>query len=104
MFSLQANKQFFHKWRCDLKINHEKYNGKGYPEGLKGQEIPPEARIFTLCDTYDAIRSKRSYKDALSHEVAVRRIMSDSGEHFDPDIVDAFLKIENEFAKICNAK
>lgn len=84
--------------------HHEKYNGKGYPEGLKGQKIPPEARIFTLCDTYDAIRSKRSYKDALSHEEAVRRIMSDSDEHFDPDIVDAFLKIENEFAKICNAK
>jgi len=84
--------------------HHEKYDGKGYLEGLKGTEIPLEARIFTLCDTYDAIRSKRPYKDALPHEEAVRRIMSDSGEHFDPDIVDAFLKIENEFAKICNAK
>ena len=84
--------------------HHEKYDGKGYLEGLKGTEIPLEARIFTLCDTYDAIRSKRPYKDALTHEEAVRRIMSDSGEHFDPDIVDAFLKIENEFAKICNAK
>lgn len=84
--------------------HHEKYNGKGYLEGLSGQEIPLEARIFTLCDTYDAIRSKRPYKDALTHGEAVRRIMSDRGEHFDPDIVDAFLKIENEFAKICNAK
>jgi len=84
--------------------HHEKYDGKGYLEGLKGTEIPLEARIFTLCDTYDAIRSKRPYKDALPHEEAVRRIMSDSGEHFDPDIVDAFLKIENEFAKICNTK
>ena len=84
--------------------HHEKYDGKGYLEGLKGTEIPLEARIFTLCDTYDAIRSKRPYKDALPHEEAVRRIMSDSGEHFDPDIADAFLKIENEFAKICNTK
>ena len=84
--------------------HHEKYNGKGYPEGLKGQEIPLEARIFALCDVYDAIRSKRSYKDALSHEEAVERIKSDSGKHFDPDIVDAFLKIEKKFAQICNTK
>ncbi len=80
--------------------HHEKYNGKGYPEGLKGQEIPLEARIFALCDAYDAIISKRLYKDELSHEEAVRRIKSDSGEHFDPDIVDAFLKCEKEFVKI----
>lgn len=84
--------------------HHEKYDGKGYLEGLKGQEIPLEARIFALCDTYDAIRSKRPYKDALTHEEAVRRIVSDSGKHFDPDIVDAFSKIENEFAQICNSK
>ena len=84
--------------------HHEKYDGKGYLEGLEGQEIPLEARIFALCDAYDAIRSKRSYKDALTHEEAVGRIMSAIGEHFDPDIVDAFLKIENEFAKICNTK
>ncbi len=84
--------------------HHEKYDGKGYLEGLKGQEIPLEARIFALCDTYDAIRSKRPYKDALTHEEAVRRIGSDSGKHFDPDIVDAFSKIEDEFAQICNSK
>lgn len=84
--------------------HHEKYDGKGYLEGLKRQKIPLEARIFALCDTYDAIRSKRSYKDALSHEEAVRRIVSDTNTHFDPDIVDAFSKIENEFAKICNTK
>ncbi len=84
--------------------HHEKYNGKGYPEGLKGQEIPLEARIFALCDTYDAIRSKRSYKGALTHEETVKRIRSDSGKHFDPDIVDAFLKTEKKFAQICNNK
>lgn len=80
--------------------HHEKYNGKGYLKGLKGGEIPLEARIFTLCDAYDAIRSKRSYKDALTHEEAVKRISTDSGKHFDPDIVDAFLKIEKEFMHI----
>jgi Response regulator containing a CheY-like receiver domain and an HD-GYP domain len=78
--------------------HHEKYNGKGYPDGLKGEEIPVEVKLFTLCDAYDTIRSKRSYKKELSHEEAVRRIRSDKGEHFDPDIVAAFLKCENEFA------
>ncbi|HHT9130546.1 MAG TPA: HD-GYP domain-containing protein, partial [Candidatus Brocadiaceae bacterium] len=63
-------------------------------------EIPLDARIFALCDAYDAIRSKRSYKDALTHEEAVKRISTDSGKHFDPDIVDAFLKIEKEFMHI----
>ncbi|HHT9114591.1 MAG: HD domain-containing protein [Planctomycetes bacterium] len=84
--------------------HHEKYDGKGYLEGLKGQEIPLEARIFALCDVYDAIRSKRSYKGALTHEEAVERIKSDSGKQFDPDIVDAFLKTEKKFAQICNTK
>ena len=84
--------------------HHEKYDGKGYLEGLKGQKIPLEARIFALCDTYDAIRSKRPYKDALTHEEAVRRIVSDSGKHFDPDIVAAFLKIEKEFSQTSETK
>lgn len=91
---------FFIIGRNICAYHHERYNGKGYPEGLKGQEIPLEARTFALCDAYDVIRSKRPYKDELSHEEALRRIKSDSGEHFDPDIVDAFLKREKEFLKI----
>ena len=83
--------------------HHEKYNGKGYVEGLKEQEIPLEARIFALCDAYDAIRSKRSYKYEISHDNAVEKINSDSGEHFDPDIVDAFLKCEKEFLQASSA-
>ncbi|MDK2954294.1 MAG: hypothetical protein PWQ27_1677, partial [Kosmotoga sp.] len=82
--------------------HHEKYNGEGYPEGLKGEEIPLEARIFALCDAYDAIRSKRPYKDALPHEEALRRIKADRGKHFDPDIVDAFLECEKEFERVSN--
>lgn len=96
----KLKQSFFIIGRNICAYHHEKYNGKGYPEGLKGQEIPLEARIFALCDTYDVIRSKRPYKDELSHEEAVRRIKSDSGEHFDPDIVDAFLKCEKEFLKV----
>ncbi len=96
----KLKQSFFIIGRNICAYHHEKYNGKGYLEGLKGQEIPLEARVFALCDAYDAIRSKRPYKDELSHEEALRRIKSDSGEHFDPDIVDAFLKCEKEFLKI----
>ncbi|ACR78826.1 HD domain-containing phosphohydrolase [Kosmotoga olearia] len=80
--------------------HHEKHNGEGYPEGLKGEKIPLEARIFALCDAYDAIRSKRPYKDELPHEEAIRRIKADRGKHFDPDIVDAFLECEKEFERV----
>lgn len=80
--------------------HHEKYNGEGYLEGLKGEEIPLEARIFTLCDAYDAIRSKRCYKCEISHQEAIKRIKADKGRHFDPEIVNAFLKCEEEFLKI----
>jgi HD-GYP domain-containing protein (c-di-GMP phosphodiesterase class II) len=82
--------------------HHEKYDGAGYQEGLEGGTIPIEARIFALCDAYDAIRSKRPYKGELPHGEAVMRITIDKGKHFDPDVVDAFLNCEMEFAKIHN--
>ena len=77
--------------------HHEKFDGSGYPEGLSGEDIPISARIFALADAYDAMVSKRTYKDALSHEEAVERIREDSGKHFDPDIVTAFLKVHKRF-------
>jgi len=80
--------------------HHEKYDGTGYLEGLEGEEIPLEARIFALCDVYDVIRSKRCYKDALSHQEAVERIKEGENEHFDSDVVDAFLKCKDEFARV----
>jgi putative two-component system response regulator len=80
--------------------HHERMDGKGYPEGLKGQEIPLEARIFALCDAYDAIRSKRSYKEGLPHHEAVNRIVADKNRHFDPEIVEAFLECEARFLAI----
>ncbi|AFM42779.1 response regulator containing a CheY-like receiver domain and an HD-GYP domain [Desulfosporosinus acidiphilus SJ4] len=80
--------------------HHEKFNGKGYPEGLKGQEIPIEARIFALCDAYDAIRSKRSYKEGLSHQEAKDRIVADKNQHFDPEVVEAFLECEEKLVVI----
>jgi len=80
--------------------HHEKFNGKGYPEGLGGEEIPLEARIFALCDAYDAIRSKRSYKEGLSHLEAMNRIVADKNQHFDPEVVEAFLECEKKLLAI----
>ncbi len=80
--------------------HHERWDGKGYPEGLKGEEIPLSARIVALADVYDALTSKRTYKEAFSHERAKEIITSERGSHFDPDIVDAFIKREKEFREI----
>jgi len=82
------------------KHHHEKWNGKGYPDGLAGEEIPLPARIMALADVYDALRSKRPYKDGFSHEKAVEIIREDSGKSFDPVIVDAFLALEREFDRV----
>jgi putative two-component system response regulator len=80
------------------KHHHEKHNGQGYPYGLKGADIPLEARIFALSDVYDALRSRRPYKQPLTHEEAVDLIIAERGEHFDPDIVDVFIAVQNKFA------
>lgn len=80
--------------------HHERWNGTGYPKGLKGDDIPVSARLMALADVYDALISKRVYKPAFSHDKARELIVTDRGEHFDPDIVDAFLEIEEEFKAI----
>lgn len=72
--------------------HHEKWDGSGYPRGLKGKDIPLPGRIVAVADVFDALTSRRSYKPAFSMEEAVRIIQSDSGKHFDPDIVDAFMR------------
>lgn len=81
-------------------FHHERFDGTGYPEGLKGENIPLEARIFALADVYDALRSERPYKKSLSHIEVVRKIKYESGKHFDPDIVDTFLIIEKELSEV----
>lgn len=77
--------------------HHEKWNGKGYPCGLSKEAIPLPARIMALVDVYDALRSKRVYKEAYSHEESVEIIKEGRGTHFDPEIVDVFLENEKEF-------
>ncbi|WP_087016294.1 HD-GYP domain-containing protein [Thaumasiovibrio subtropicus] len=76
--------------------HHEKWDGSGYPEGLQGQQIPLSARLMAVADVYDALISKRIYKDAFPHQKAINIIRDGRGSHFDPDIVDAFLAIETD--------
>lgn len=80
--------------------HHEKWDGSGYPLGLSGVDIPLSGRLMALGDVYDALISKRIYKDALSHLKARTIIIEGKGSHFDPDVVDAFLACEDMFVKI----
>ncbi len=80
--------------------HHEKYDGTGYPDQLAKDEIPLSAKIVGLADVYDALISERVYKRAYSHEEAKSYILEQSGLHFDPDIVEAFLKCESKFLQI----
>ncbi len=80
--------------------HHERWDGTGYPDNLRGPEIPLPARLVTLADAYDAITSARPYKEAHPHDEAIRRIERDRGRHFDPVLVDAFLRCHEDFALI----
>ncbi|MEM8811943.1 MAG: HD domain-containing phosphohydrolase [Pseudomonadota bacterium] len=80
--------------------HHEKWDGSGYPRGLRGEQIPLPARIMALADVYDALRSTRPYKPAFSHEAARAIIVEGRGKHFAPDVVDAFLQTEAKFIAI----
>ncbi len=77
--------------------HHEKYDGSGYPQGLMGEEIPLCGRIVAVADVYDALTTKRVYKEAFSHSKAKEIITSGRGKDFDPDVVDAFLRREEDF-------
>lgn len=82
------------------RSHHEKWDGSGYPDGLKGEEIPISARLMALADVYDALRAKRVYKPQMPHEKARAIICEGKGAHFDPDVVDAFLAKERAFQDI----
>lgn len=82
------------------KYHHEKYDGLGYLEGLTGDEIPLEARIMAVVDVYDALRTKRSYKDTIKHNDACEIIVKSSGTHFDPTIVEVFMSINRQIEVI----
>lgn len=85
----------------EMTLSHqEKWNGKGYPQGLSGDDIPMSARILALADVYDALISNKVYKDGVSHDQAMQIIFDERGAHFDPDVVDSFVEINAEFQSI----
>ena len=84
--------------------HHEKWDGKGYPCHLKGEEIPLQARMMALADVYDALISERPYKKAFSHDEALRIISEGSGTQFDPYLADLFIKLSDKLKKIIEAK
>ena len=80
--------------------HQEKWDGSGYPEGIGGDAIPLSARLMAVADVYDALISRRVYKEGMPHERAVEIIAEGKGHHFDPDIVDAFVGLQAEFQDI----
>ncbi|WP_263771297.1 response regulator [Propionivibrio soli] len=85
----------------EIALSHqEKWDGSGYPQGLSGDAIPISARLMAVADVYDALINRRVYKEPIPHDEAVEIIISGRGRHFDPDIVDAFLALQDEFRAI----
>jgi len=80
--------------------HHEKWDGSGYPAGLQGRQIPVSARLMALADVFDALSSRRVYKEPLAPEDVTRIIVAERGRHFDPVIVDAFLELRPAFAEV----
>jgi len=91
---------FLHFAREIAESHHEKWDGSGYPKGLKGDDIPMSGRLMAVADVYDALISKRVYKRAFEHSEAITIIKGSRDVHFDPDIIDAFLRIEDEVKQI----
>ena len=90
-----------------IKYHHERYDGKGYPEGLKGEEIPLLARIICCADSFDAMTSKRAYRDTMPLEDARKEMIRCSETQFDPKVVNAFLEViadEDKIKEIRNMK
>ena len=79
--------------------HHEKWNGKGYPKGLKGEEIPLSARLMAVADVFDALVSPRVYKSPMPADKAMDIILSESGEHFDPNLIRVLYTIQDKFIK-----
>jgi len=97
--SLGSN-SFLHLAREIAYSHHEKWDGSGYPRALAGRDIPLAGRLMALADVYDALISARVYKPAFPHDKAKEIILAGRGAHFDPDIIDAFLAVEEEFVQI----
>jgi HD-GYP domain-containing protein (c-di-GMP phosphodiesterase class II) len=76
-----------------VRSHHERWDGAGYPDGLAGEAIPLEARIISCCDTWNAMRTDRPYRKALTHDVAIAELRAHAGKQFDPSVVDTFVRL-----------
>jgi len=97
-----VNNRFLQFGKEIAYTHHEKWDGSGYPEGLQGEKISFLGRIMAIADVYDALISRRPYKHPFTHEEGVSFIARNKGTHFDPDMVEAFLKVHEEFRKIAS--
>ena len=95
-----ADEEYIHFAEDIATCHHERWDGTGYPKGLKGEEIPLSARIMAIADVFDALATKRCYKDALPTEEAFNIIKEESGTHFDPQLVEIFLSNKEKYAEI----
>ena len=88
--------EYFNATMAICRSHHERYDGKGYPDGLKGEDIPAEARIIAVADAYDAMTSRRSYRDVLPQEKVRSEIAGGRGAQFDPEYADIILAMIDE--------
>ncbi len=87
-----------------VEAHHERWDGAGYPRGLKGEDIPLEGRLMAFADVYDALVSWRPYREAYTHEEAVEIMRNATGTHFDPSLMEVFLRVEGEFRQVMHGK
>lgn len=99
-----ADTEFLHIARDMALYHHERWNGTGYPTGISGEQIPLCARILSIVDVYDALTSRRSYKEAFSHEKAMQIIIEDKGIFFDPELTDIFVSISDKIEQCLMTK
>ena len=100
MYGTKVGNTFLQYGKEIAYSHHEKWDGSGYPEGLTGEQIPLFARIMAVADVYDAFTSRRRYKPSYTHEEAAAFIIRSRGVHFDPDIVDVFGEVQDEFQRL----
>ena len=96
-----AGSDRFLSFAREIAYSHqEKWDGSGYPQGLRGEQIPLSARLMAVADVYDALVSRRAYKTPCTHEAAVEQMVAGRASHFDPDVLDAFLQVQPSFREI----
>ena len=96
----EHDSELLNEARIAALTHHEKWNGEGYPDGIKGEDIPLSGRIVAIADVFDALTSERPYKNAWPVEKALDLLKEESGQHFDPKLVPAFLEVVPEVLKI----